>query len=62
MLKPFKNESPYNFGMRRQDARSLIVSKINCSNMSAAEKMIRLKSYDLALKTYLGGLPGQLQL
>ena len=62
VLKPFKSESPYNFGMRCQDARSLIVSKINCSNMSAAEKMIRLESYDdLALKTYLRGLPGQLQ-
>lgn len=60
-LKP-KNESPYTFGMRCQDARSLIISKLNSMAMSNEEKLIRLKTYDdLALKTFLRGLSGQIQ-
>lgn len=61
-LKPSKNETPYNFGMRCQDARSLIISKLNSLAMTNEEKMIRLKSYDdLALKTFIRGLSGQIQ-
>lgn len=61
-LRPFKNESPYNFGMRCQDARSLIVSKLNCLVMSQAEKQIRLENYnELSLTTFLRGLPINIQ-
>ncbi|WP_253302429.1 hypothetical protein [Wolbachia endosymbiont of Psylliodes chrysocephala] len=61
-LHPFKNEPPCRFGMRCQDSRSLIVSKINASNFSPEEKRIRLQNYnDLALKTFIHGLTGQLQ-
>lgn len=62
ILRPLKGESAYNFGMRCQDARSLIVSKINSMNLANAEKIIRLQNYDdFALKTYIRGLPGPLQ-
>lgn len=61
-LCPHRNEAPYNFGMRCQDARSLIVSKVNSLSFSPEEKIIRLKSYDdLALKTFIRGLTGYLQ-
>lgn len=63
-LRPMKNETPYNFGMRCQDSRSLINSKLNSdSSINAAQKSIYIKSYDdLALKTYIRGLPPHLQL
>lgn len=62
VLRPHKSESPYNFGMRVQDSRSLIVAKINSINMIPEEKILNLKNYDdLALKTFLRGLNGQLQ-
>ena len=61
-LCPYKNETPYNFGIRCQDARSLVISKINQSTLSGAEKIIHLQNYDhLALKTFIRGLNGQLQ-
>lgn len=62
LLRPLKSESPYNFGMRCQDARCLIISKLNSQNLSKAERDIRLKNYeDLALKTFMRGLTGTIQ-
>lgn len=61
-VRPQKNETPYNFGMRCQDARSLITSKLNCSNYSEDERKIRQSNYDdLALKTFIRGLPSFIQ-
>lgn len=58
-----KNETPYNFGMRCQDARSLIVAKLNSlPGVPPEEKIIKMNTYnDLALKTFIRGLTGQLQ-
>lgn len=62
VLRPLKNETPYNFGMRCQDARSLIISKLNTLPIPNDERIIRLRSYDdLSLKTFIGGLSGQIQ-
>lgn len=62
ILRPLKSESPYDFGVRCQDARSLVISKLNSSTMTQAEKLIYIKNYnDLALKTYIRGLPPFLQ-
>lgn len=61
-LKPNKTETPYQFGMRLQDARSLLASKINSSELKIDEKLIHLKNYDdITLKTFIRGLNGQLQ-
>lgn len=61
-LRPNRNETPYNFGMRCQDARSLIISKLNSLGLDPAERNIRLQNYDdLALKTFIRGLSGQVQ-
>lgn len=61
-LSPNKNETPYNFGMRCQDARSLIFSKLNSLNLAQNELDVKTQNYDdLALKTFIRGLSGQLQ-
>lgn len=63
VMRPNKNETTYNFGMRCQDARSLIISKLNTMGMPNIEKIIHLRSYDdLALKTFIRGLSGQIQM
>lgn len=62
-LKPLKNENPIVFGMRIQDSRSLLFSKLSAVNEDAAIKVIKIKHYDeFALKTFLNGLPYNLQL
>lgn len=62
VLRPLKNETPYNFGMRCQETRSLVISKLNASNDTVTEKTIKIRNYnDLALKTFIRGLTGQLQ-
>ncbi len=62
VLTPNKNETPYNFGMRCQDVRSLITSKLHTLNYTAAEKIIYNRNYDnLALKTFIRNLPSHLQ-
>lgn len=62
-LKPFKNESPINFGMRIQDSRSLLFSKLNATNELATEKLMKIRHYEeFALKTFINGLPYNLQL
>lgn len=62
-LCPNRNETSYNFGIRCQDARSLVLAKLNSlEGITAEEKDIRIKSYDdLALKTYIRGLTGNIQ-
>lgn len=61
VLRPFKNETPYNFGMRCQDARSLIISKIN-SLPQGRDKAIKIENYNkLALRTFIRGLPHFIQ-
>lgn len=62
ILRPHKNETPYNFGVRCQDARSLIISKINMLEASEAEKLLKIENYnELALKTFIRGLSGPIQ-
>lgn len=48
--------------MRCQDARSLIISKLNSTNLSHDERILRIHNIEqLSLKTYIRGLTGQLQ-
>lgn len=62
-LKPAKNESPLQFGMRIQDARSLLFSKLDTTIADASEKRIKTAHYnDFALKTFINGLPYNMQL
>lgn len=61
-LRPNKNESPYNFGVRLQDARNLIVIRLNSLGLTAETRAIKTQHYDgLALRTFIRGLTGQLQ-
>lgn len=61
-LTPGKSETPYNFGMRCQDARSLIFTKLNSLNLQQNDRILRIRNYEeLALKTFIRGLSGQLQ-
>lgn len=61
-LCPTRNETPYNFGMRCQDARSLLHAKLNLSNTTAEEKKFHISNYNnLALKTFIRGLPNSVQ-
>lgn len=62
-LKPQKNESPTDFGMRIQDSRSLLFSKLDNSGDNQTTKLIKIQHYDeFALKTFINGLPYNLQL
>lgn len=62
-LKPFKNETPIQFGMRVQDARSLLHSKLNNDINNIHERTIKMQHYDeFALKTFINGLPYNMQL
>lgn len=62
-LKPSKNETPTQFGMRIQDARSLLFSKLNAGIQNVQEKTIKIQHYDdFALKTFINGLPYNMQL
>lgn len=62
MLRPLKNENSYNFGIRCQDARSLIISKINALEISTDQKILRIQNFDdIALKTFIRGLSGAIQ-
>lgn len=61
--KPFKGETPQNFGIRLQDARSLLISKINMNDDPIEIKRLRIEQYeDLALKTFINGLNYHMQL
>lgn len=63
MLKPFKNEPSLNFGMRIQDARSLLFAKLSATNEAENVKVIKIQHYDnFALKAFINGLPYNMQL
>lgn len=62
-LKPRPNEQPYQFGMRIQDVKSLLQTKIRLTVEDENERLMKNRIYDnLALQTYLHGLQGQLGL
>lgn len=62
-LKPYKNESSLQFGIRIQDTRSLLFAKLSSTIQNAQEKIIKITHYDdFALKTFINGLPYNLQL
>lgn len=62
-LKINKNEHPINFGMRLQDTRSLLFSKLNATDESRDIKLMKINHYDsFALKTYINNLPFNIQL
>lgn len=46
VLKAQKNEAPYTFGTRCQDARSLIMSKLRIMNISDEERTLRSQNYE----------------
>lgn len=63
MLKPLKNEPSLNFGMRIQDARSLLFAKLSATNEAENVKIIKIQHYDnFALKAFINGLPYNMQL
>lgn len=51
-LTPTKSETPYNFGMRCQDARSLIFSKLNSLNLVSDDRLIRIRNYEELASIY----------
>jgi hypothetical protein len=58
-----RGESPQNFGLRLQDARSILFSKINMSNDNNEIKAFKIQQYDdLCLKTFINGLNYHMQL
>uniref|UniRef100_A0AAR5P3Z2 Uncharacterized protein n=1 Tax=Dendroctonus ponderosae TaxID=77166 RepID=A0AAR5P3Z2_DENPD len=62
-LKPEKNESSLQFGIRIQDARSLLFSKVNTSNDIRELKLLKIAEYgNLAMKTFISGLNYHMQL
>lgn len=51
------------FGLRIQDARRLLFSKLNSTITDVQERSIKILHYDnFALKTFIHGLPYNLQL
>jgi len=61
--RPKKDESPQQFGLRLQDIRSLLFSKINVSSDPKELKLLRISEYsNLVLKTFINGLNYQMQL
>lgn len=62
-LRPFKNETIFNFGQRCQDVRELVRAKTSILPITAAEKTVRIKTYDdLALQTFIRNIPGNIQM
>ena len=61
--RPEKNESPLQFGIRLQDIRSVLFSKINNTNDVRAVKLLKIAEYEkLTLKTFINGLNYHMQL
>jgi hypothetical protein len=62
---PFRNEHPLDFGKRVQLIRSRLAAKLNTLTeieMPSITKAVYMKQYDqLAQKTFIRGLPGNLQ-
>lgn len=62
-MKPERNENPQQFGIRLQDARSLLFSKVNVSNDTRAIKLLKIEEYGkLVMKTFITGLNYHMQL
>lgn len=62
-MKPDKNENPQQFGLRLQDIRSLLFSKINSSNEAREIKLLKIAEYgNLVTKTFISGLNYHMQL
>lgn len=62
-LRPNKNELSQQFGIRLQDMRSLLFSKINMSDDPREIKILKIREYDnLVLKTFINGLNYNTQL
>lgn len=62
-LKPFRNETPLQFGTRIQDTRSLLFAKLNATNEDNGIKLVKITHYEeFALKTFINGLPYNMQL
>lgn len=61
-LRPRKGETPYHFGMRVQDVRGLLLTKLKLAVKEADTRKIKIRIYDdIALQTYLRGLPENLR-
>lgn len=62
-MRPLKNENSLQFGIRLQDARSLLYSKVNASNESRDVKLLKINEYGkLTMKTFINGLDYHMQL
>ncbi|KAH1014405.1 hypothetical protein HUJ04_003246, partial [Dendroctonus ponderosae] len=62
-VKPHKNKSYISFGIRIQDARSLLFAKLNTLIVDEDERRIKIEHYvSLALKTFLSGRQYHMQL
>lgn len=56
-IRPNRNETPYNFGMRIKDSLNLLCSKITLTEQDAARLDLKSKMYgETALQAYLRGL------
>lgn len=63
MLKSDSREHPYNFGMRIQDLKGILQTKLRLTIADENTRRIKNQIYDkIALQTYLHGLQGQLGL
>lgn len=62
-MKPYKSENSLQFGIRLQDARSLLYSKVNASNDPREVKLLKISEYGkLTMKTFINGLDYHMQL
>lgn len=62
-MRPDRNESPQSFGLRLQDTRSLLVSKLNSGTDANEVKLLKIQQYeDITLKTFINGLNYHMQL
>lgn len=62
-MKPDRNENSQQFGLRLQDARSLLFSKVNSFNDLREIKLLKINEYgNLVTKTFINGLNYHMQL
>jgi len=62
-LRPRRNETAYQFGVRCQDVRSLLQSRLKLKEADVTVRTVKNNLYDdLALQTFLQGLPRHLSL
>lgn len=63
ILRPHKGEGSYQFGIRCQDARSLLLSRLKICEEDPNYRALKTKYYDeIALQVYLDNLPAYLDL